>query len=51
MRVKVSAITVMTVFVGFALWAPLRGKPLPAALVFTLALVGAAYIIRLPTRR
>ena len=50
MRVKVSAITVMIVFVGFALWAPLRGKPLPAALVLTLALVGAAYIIRLPTR-
>ena len=51
MRVKVSAISVMAVFVSFALWAPLRGKPVPAALVLTLALVGAAYILRLPTRR
>lgn len=51
MRVKVSAITVMTIFVTFALWVPLRGKPIPAALVGTLALVGAIYIIRLPTRR
>lgn len=51
MRIKVSAISIMTVFVGFALWVPLRDKPVPAALVATLAVVGAIYILRLPTRR
>lgn len=50
MRVKVSAICVMAVFVTFALLVPLRGRPVPAVIVATLALVGAAYIIRLPTR-
>ncbi len=51
MRVKVTAISVMSAFVGFALWVPLRHKPAPAILVAVLALIGAIYIVRLPTRR
>ncbi|MFT6110789.1 MAG: uncharacterized membrane protein YbaN (DUF454 family) [Planctomycetota bacterium] len=51
MRVKVTAISMMTVFVAFALLVPLRGKPIPAVIVLCLALFGAYYIARLPTRR
>lgn len=49
-RVKVSALSVMGLFVTFALAVPLRGKWIPAAVVLAAALGGAAFILRLPTR-
>ncbi|MEL6431984.1 MAG: EamA family transporter, partial [Planctomycetota bacterium] len=51
-RVKATAMTMMSVFVAFALLVPLRGKPIPMAMVAALALIGAWYVLlRLPTRR
>ena len=51
-RVKATAMTMMSIFVAFALLVPLRGKPVPTALVVALALIGAWYVLlRLPTRR
>ncbi len=49
-RVKVSAISIMAVFVSFALLVPLRGRWLPSAIVLGAALFGAGFILRLPTR-
>jgi uncharacterized membrane protein YbaN (DUF454 family) len=49
-RVKASALGMMSIFVAFALLVPLRGKAVPSALVLALALAGAAYVLRLPTR-
>ena len=49
-RVKATAISIMAVFVAFALAVPLRGKGAPSVVVGGLALFGAAYILRLPTR-
>ncbi len=49
-RVKASAISVMAVFVTFALFVPLRGRWVPAAIVLAAALFGAGFILRLPTR-
>lgn len=51
MRVKVTALSMMAAFVTFALLVPLRGKLGPTLLVAAVAAVGAAYILRLPTRR
>ncbi len=50
-RVKVTALTMMTAFVAFALLVPLRERALPSTVVAVVALIGAAYILRLPTRR
>lgn len=50
-RVKTSAISMMSLFVGFALLVPLRGRTVVSAVVLALALVGAGYVLRLPTRR
>ena len=50
-RVKKSAIATMSLFVGFALLVPLRGSLLPSLVVVAVALAGAGYILRLPTRR
>lgn len=49
-RVKGTAIGMMSAFVAFAILVPLREKPIPAALVLALAIAGAVYILRLPTR-
>ena len=49
-RVKATAISIMAAFVTFALLVPLRDRPIPAATVALTAVVGAAYILRLPTR-
>ncbi|MEM8713140.1 MAG: YbaN family protein [Planctomycetota bacterium] len=49
-RVKTTAIAMMSGFVAFAVLVPLREKPIPAALVLALAVFGAIYILRLPTR-
>lgn len=51
MRVKVSAISVMAVFVTFALAVPLRSKPIPRAIVALAAAGGALFILRIPTRQ
>lgn len=51
MRVKLTAISMMTVFVSFAVLVPLRTKPVPAVIVLCLGLFGAYYVARLPTRR
>ncbi|MEM6672797.1 MAG: YbaN family protein [Planctomycetota bacterium] len=50
MRVKVSALSMMAIFVAFALLVPLRGKLLPSVVVGALAIAGAIYILRIPTR-
>lgn len=50
MRVKASAISVMAVFVTFALLFPLRGRWILASIVLGAALFGAGFIMRLPTR-
>ena len=50
-RVKVTALTMMTAFVAFALLVPLRERPLPSTVVAVVAVIGAGYILRLPTRR
>lgn len=50
-RVKGTAITMIVLFVGFALLVPLRGRHWPSAVVFALALVGVGVVLRLPTRR
>lgn len=49
-RVKASALSMMGLFVAFALLVPLRGRPAPSLAVALAALVGAAYVLRLPTR-
>ncbi|MEM9380552.1 MAG: YbaN family protein [Planctomycetota bacterium] len=49
-RVKATALSMMTIFVTFALLVPLRGKTVPSVVVAGFALAGAAYILRLPTR-
>jgi uncharacterized membrane protein YbaN (DUF454 family) len=51
LRVKITALTMMAGFVAFALLVPLRDRQVPSALVAVTALVGAVYILRLPTRR
>ena len=51
LRVKTTALTMMAGFVAFALLVPLRDRQVPSALVAVTALVGAVYILRLPTRR
>lgn len=51
LRVKATALTMMAGFVAFALLVPLRGKPVPTAVVAAVAVIGAVYILRLPTRR
>ncbi len=51
LRVKATALTMMAGFVAFALLVPLRDRLVPSALVAVTALVGAGYILRLPTRR
>lgn len=50
LRVKASALTMMAVFVAFALLVPLRGRPWPSLAVLALAVWGAAFIARIPTR-
>lgn len=50
-RVKAIAVSTMAAFVAFALLVPLRGRPISAAIVGALALFGAWYVLRLPTRR
>lgn len=49
-RVKALAIGTMAAFVAFALLVPLRGRISLSLLVLAVALLGAAYILRLPTR-
>lgn len=49
-RVKALAIGTMSAFVAFALLVPLRGRVSASLIVFAVALLGAAYIVRLPTR-
>lgn len=49
-RVKVSAISMMALFVAFALLFPLRGRWIPTTIVLAAALFGAGFILRLPTR-
>lgn len=49
-RVKVSALSMMGLFVAFALLVPLRGRTGPSIAVGLAALAGAAYVLRLPTR-
>ena len=50
-RVKATALSMMAAFVSFALLVPLRDRVAPSAIVAVVALVGAGYILRLPTRR
>jgi len=50
-RVKATALSMMAAFVSFALLVPLRDRVAPTAIVAVVALVGAGYILRLPTRR
>ncbi len=49
-RIKTSAIAMMSLFVGFALLVLLRGRAWASASVLLLAIIGAIYILRLPTR-
>lgn len=51
MRIKVTAISVMAVFVTFAVTVPLRSKRIPRAVVALAAAGGAIFILRIPTRR
>jgi len=51
MRVKATALSMMAAFVTFALLVPLRDRAVPSAIVAVVALIGAGYILRLPTRR
>lgn len=51
MRVKATALSMMAAFVTFALLVPLRDRAAPSAIVAVVALIGAGYILRLPTRR
>jgi uncharacterized membrane protein YbaN (DUF454 family) len=50
-KVKATALSMMAAFVTFALLVPLRDRAAPSAIVAVVALVGAGYILRLPTRR
>ncbi|MDC3307210.1 YbaN family protein [bacterium] len=51
LRVKLTALSMMAGFVTFALLVPLRERLAPSIAVAALALIGAGYILRLPTRR
>ena len=50
-RVKVLAVSMMSAFVAFALIVPLRGRHTLSVIVGALALFGAWFVLRLPTRR
>lgn len=51
LRVKLTALSMMAAFVTFALLVPLRDRTAPSLIVGLVALIGAGYILRLPTRR
>ncbi len=51
LRVKTSAVAMMTLFTAFALLVPLRGRPYSAAAVLALSVYGSYFVLRIPTKR